>query len=190
MIPFTLETVTLACKTIHSNTTTKEQKSEADVFLNDLLNSQEAWTITRELVVNSNPNDFDIIFMGANILYQKIKQDYSTLSKEHRQELDNFLLATVQKITETSNNKLVLSMVCRIYALVGLFQLGLSQNPTFMSSVYSQIDPNNLANLSTKQIGLLLSIFAEIAGEYESLLLERKRMMFIINNLNENKDNI
>ena len=54
----------------------------------------------------------------------------------------------------------------------------------------TEIQLNNLVNLSTKQIGLLLSIFAEIAGEYESLLLERKRMMFIINNLNENKDNI
>lgn len=190
MIPFTLETVTIACKSIHSSTSTKEQKTEADKFLNDLLNSPEAWTITRELIMNSNPAEVDIVFMGANILYQKIKQDYSSLSKEHRQELDNFIYSTVEKVTETSNNKLVLSMVCRIYGMVGLFQLGLSQTPTFINSIYQQIEPNNLNNQSTKQIGLQLSIIEEIAGEYESLLLERKRMMFIISSLNDNKDNI
>ena len=55
-----------------------------------------------------------------------------------------------------------------------------------MENIYGQIQ--RAQTLDTKQTELLLNILGEIAGEFEGLLLERKKIMKIMCSLNDNRD--
>ena len=57
-----------------------------------------------------------------------------------------------------------------------------------MQNIFLQIKQIN--QLDKTQMQLMLNILEEIAGEFEGLLLERKRMMMIISNFNDNKQSL
>ena len=68
---------------------TAEIKKQADDYLNEFMQSAAAWSLSRDLMVNST--NVEVRFVGAYVLYKKILNDYSSLAKADRAQLVTFL---------------------------------------------------------------------------------------------------
>ena len=93
-------------------------RNQAHEYLMKFQNSQEAWSVCRELLVPQTQHAS--LFLASQILYKKIQDEWHLLEVSQKQELRNYLLTLVGS---PLNNPQAFKKICQALAMVGVLSI-------------------------------------------------------------------
>ncbi|EGR32396.1 hypothetical protein IMG5_084960 [Ichthyophthirius multifiliis] len=104
---------------ILQNSQNKYNREQANQYIINFQKSQQSWQISRELLITEDPQ---IQFLGAQIIYLKLKQQFLQLTPENQNELKLFLFQCLEKNLQTPT----LRQLCSAISILGI--IGISQS--------------------------------------------------------------
>lgn len=142
----------------------KEERSAANQYINLFQQSAEAWLVAKELLYQSA--DADMQFIGASVLYRKVKQEITQLSELQQKELKQFFLDTLV------NPSLQLSALSTKQVCASISIIAILHSCTFWPTLLS--DLIDLMKLSKASLLVGLEILENISKEMGEVLIEKK----------------
>jgi len=140
----------------HPNPQIREQ---ANMDLLQFKSSSQAWLISKELLnVQVDPS---LQFLGAQVLYLKIRTDYSVLQEQEIDEIKQYVLESIYE-GQGKFNQQTFKQLCTSASVIGLKMI---QN-NWKNFIQDMI---NLANSSTQNLYASLEILSSLCRELQGV---------------------